>query len=315
MTPPIPYHIPHDLGKQKFALMQEIHEILKSKVYTKGPHLQELSAMAARLTGYEYAIPFAQCTHAIFVLAAWYKSLGCRGVWAPRFTWRSTYEPFEWLGYDVHFVDIDPDTWLAQFGDRVYDEDELVCPVDTFGSVFHTEDIPETGHTPWVDSAQSLGAQWDSTEPHRVVSLSGSKSVTAGEGGLLLTQEKRLADFSESVRAWFSRMPEMSAILGNAYLGSMRAILEKKREIAEAYRRRLPDLKWQIIPHVTSHYIIAAEVDDRSKVIRDNPHMEFRTYYNVEDSNLPVTDRLSKRIIAFPSWPDMPLEVVDDIRI
>ena len=320
------YHVPLDLGKDKFAVAQKFHNLVETRQFTKGEAADDLASKIANYTSYDYAIPFGQGTHAIFILARWYRKLGYRRICAPAFTWPSTYLPFEWCGYRVRFVDINSETWLADFGDIPPQTDELDIPVDTFGSVY-----PHIGwdEDRFVDSAQSLGASWPHPEdgmPNRIVSLSGSKIVTSGEGGMLLTQDKELRDFAYS-HSWFSRMNEMEAILGLAYFDKLNEILEKKKEIAEAYRKVFPQVQWQVIPHSTNNYIVAGLVDAPMNVILANSGVEFRRYYDtaINESNertpmadldgLPNTKSVAQRILAFPSWPEMPLERIKEIRI
>ena len=318
------YHVPLDLGKDKFAVAQKLHNLLETRQFTNGYHADELAEKIENYTGYDHAIPFGQGTHAIFILARWYRKLGYRRIRAPAFTWPSTYLPFEWCSYRVRFVDINPETWIADFGDMTPDMDELCIPVDTFGSSWAP--TSEGWEVPFVDSAQSLGTRWKDTTPNRIISLSGSKIVTSGEGGMLLTQDKELRDFAES-HSWFSRMNEMEAILGLAYFDKLNEILEKKHEIAETYHKVFPQVQWQAIPHSTNNYIVAGLVDAPMNVILANSGAEFRRYYDtaINESNvrtpmadldgLPNTKSVAQRILAFPSWPDMPLERIKEIRI
>src|SRR3990167_9431412 len=310
------YHVPLDLGKDKFAVAQKLHNLLETRQFTKGEDADELASKIANYTGYDHAIPFGQGTHAIFLIARWYRKLGYRRIRAPAFTWPSTYLPFEWCGYRVGFVDINPETWLADFGDIPPQTDELDIPVDTFGSSWDLTSEGWEGTRQFVDSAQSLGARWKDTTPNRIVSLSGSKIVTSGEGGMLLTQDKELKDFAES-NSWFSRMNEMEAILGLAYFDKLNEILERKKEIAETYRKVFPQVQWQVIPHSTNWYVVAGLTDAPMNVILQNSGVEFRRYFDtaINESNertpmadldgLPNTKSVAQRILAFPSFPDM----------
>src|SRR5207244_1470559 len=144
--------------------------------FTKGDYVETLSDELRTITGYNHCILFGAGTHAIFVLARWYKAMGYKRIVCPAFTWPSTYLPFDWCGFQVKFIDIHPETWLADFGDIRPGIDELHIPVDTFGSVFpYDESLWSrdtrgfTGAVPFIDSAQSLGAKWDTTDPNRIV--------------------------------------------------------------------------------------------------------------------------------------------------
>jgi len=308
-------------------IIEKIDGILVDGAYTKGSYANQLASKIAERTGYEYAIHVGSGTAAIFLLARWYWKQGYRKIRVPAFTWCSTYKPFDWLGYKIRFVDIDRETWLADFGTVKVEIDELAIPVDTFGNIYShsTDDIG--GAFKFIDSAQSLGAMYSDKECDRIVSLSGSKIITSGEGGILLTQDKDLHGFAWQCN-WFSRMPELSAALGLAYFEKLDEILEKKARIAQMYREHFPKLEWQKIPISTNNYIVAALVDSPREWQRANPDVEYRFYYdsmvNEEDElvpfeatqsqhalTLPNTEYVSRHIIAFPSWTDMDLSVIE----
>jgi len=328
------YHIPLGLSPEQMGhLHSNLQGLLASRGYTKGTLVRELALDIEDRTGYEHAIPLGSGTSALCILARWYWKKGFRRIRAPAFTWPSTYKPFEWCGYQVKFVDIDPETFLPDLGDWKLDNDELAVPVDTFGSVYPIKDARFVGaHAlePFVDSAQSLGAKWDTAMPNRVVSLSGSKIITSGEGGFLLTQDAELYDFAMNCN-WLSRMPELSAALGLAYMARLDEILMRKQAIADEYRRRLKSVNWQKIPIATNNYIVAGLVDSPRDWQKSNPDVEFRFYYdsivneedeptkyaNTVDNTLPAlpkTRYVSRHILAFPSFPEMTMQDIEKVR-
>ena len=325
----LPYYRPSRMRDQE-GLMKNLRKLIRDGRYTKGRLVDEFAAKMSEMTSYEYVIPVGQGTHAIFLLARWYKELGYDRLVSPAFTWRSTWEPFKWAGFRVQFVDIDRETWLPDFEGTTYQYPNLrtvFAPTDTFGSVFPYRDIPPSAATPWVDSAQSLGAGWDSLQPHRVVSLSGSKPLTSGEGGFLLTQDRRLYEFAKEQAHWFSRMNELEAALGLAYLGQFYDDLQRRIRIEGAYKERFrpPRFRWQEVPVDTNRYIVAALVGRRKGFVEANPGVEFRRYYAPVVSEkdrpgdefptwLPNTRRVASRIVAFPAWPDLPLKRIKEMR-
>ena len=295
--------------------------------------MEALTERIKEITRYEYAIPFGSCTTAIMALSRWYRKRGKRKLIAPAFTWLSTYVPFRWSGFGIRFVDIDKDTWFADFSNASWDKDTVAVAVDTFGSTF-PEDLLPPAIDGWIDSAQSLGTKWYGDTVNRVVSLSGSKIVTSGEGGFLLTQDKTLADFANGIQNWFSRLSEMNAALGMAYIEKTDEILRFKREIARVYRK-IFGFDWQRIPFATNHYIVAALVPSPADIKKKNPDWEFRDYYQAmvsetdepmsfEDalqqeggltSDLAITRYVSRHVLAFPSWPEMPLGAIGGLRV
>ena len=120
----------------------------------------------------------------------------------------------------------------------------------------------------------------------------------------------------------------MSAALGLAYLEEFDTILKKKEAIAVAYHEHLPDLQWQKIPCSTNHYIVAALIDSPKAFAKANPDWEMRFYYDsivseedekvsFDDANLhlPNIEYVSRHIVALPSYPDLELERIKELRM
>ena len=327
------YHIPYDVSGND-ALQDNIQQILSSRTYTRGENLEALIERIKEITQYEFAIPFGSCTTAIMTLSRWYRKLGKRKLITPAFTWLSTYVPFRWSGFDIQFVDIDKDTWFADFSNAKTDKDTVAVAVDTFGSTFPDDLLPPANEG-WIDSAQSLGTRWYGHEANRVISLSASKIVTSGEGGFILTQDIQLANFVNDIQNWFSRMSELNAALGIAYLDHMDEIIRLKADIARTYRKT-HGFDWQRIPFASNNYIVAGLVPSSSDMRKKNPDWEFRDYYQTMadendettsfekalyptvpihlQSDLAITRYVSRHILAFPSWPQMPLERIEELR-
>ena len=313
----IPYHVPKGLSYPKTQrLLRTYDELINEGRYTNGDLAGKLAEKIRKRTGYQHAIPMGQATHAIFVLAKWYKTLEYKTIWTPAFTWPSTYVPFQWLDYMTKFVDVDPETWLPDYSNVRTKWNEMCVPVDTFGSV------DPYGYAPWNDSAQSLGAEWGDRAPDRVVSLSGSKILTSAEGGILLTQDSELFEFAKRESYWFSRMNELEAALGLAYLDELPGIIEKKRRLRNWYEQNFPKLAFQRIPVSTNNYVVAALVDgnlhqDPAGWFADSyPAVEIRRYYSpaVDESGVKIdqfpealvnTRFVRDCLVAFPSWPDL----------
>ena len=154
--------------------LYEWDQIIENGTYTKGEFVKQFTDAIQKRTGYEYAIATGSGTASLFLLARYYFKKGFRKIRVPAFTWPSTYLPFSWLGFKVRFVDIDRETWLADFGDMPRENDELFLPVDTFGSMhpFGETALPVEP----IDAAQSFGAAWPKNfYPTRIISLSGSR--------------------------------------------------------------------------------------------------------------------------------------------
>ena len=310
----VPYSRPAYIGDiRESKLGEALLTTVSAGILSKGPYARQLAAKIAHDTGYRLGVPFSSCTQALYALAEWYAG-AFLVVEVPAFTWVSTIRPWlDIVGYadeysNVVFADSDEKTWQTS---PAATERDVAVGVDTFGSV-----NPDSQNFHVMDSAQSLGAKWNTMKPHRVISLSPSKIVTAGEGGILLTQDGYLAEFAEERASWAARMPETCAIVGMAYYERLKEFRAKKDEIDKAYREKFPNLRWQEIPVDSNHHTVAALVRDPKRVMMDNPTWEFKRYYQNEHvSLLPVSSFLSRHMLCFPAFVDFPLQALDELKL
>ena len=186
----------------------------------------------------------------------------------------------------------------------------------------------------------------------QVFSLSPTKLVVAGEGGIVATNCDCLAHFVRlgreygndgSYDALFAgvngRMPELSAATALASLDRLDEVAAHRREIASLYRRelsRLPGIGFVGSPagHQSSNKDFSITIDPkRFGMSRDAVRralatrgIETRTYYDPpchrqtafehfhdRQRPLPVTDMLSARSLSLPIGGHVDAAVVDDV--
>lgn len=108
------------------------------------------------------------------------------------------------------------------------------------------------------DAAESLGSFFIGRHTGRfgkmgVLSFNGNKTITTGGGGMILTEDDELAvrarhltttaklphawDFAHDMVGYNYRLPGLNAALGCAQMEQLPRILERKREIALAYKQ------------------------------------------------------------------------------
>src|SRR5690606_7389272 len=119
------------------------------------------------------------------------------------------------------------------------------------------------------DGAHALGARWQGESvaargDATVYSLSPTKQMTCGEGGLITTRHPELARELRKARNYGkgdgydcdvlglnARMTEFQAAIGRAGLERLPAALARRRELADLYSLRLggaPGVRLQRIP-------------------------------------------------------------------
>jgi perosamine synthetase len=132
------------------------------------------------------------------------------------------------------------------------------------------------------DAAESLGSSWRGRHTglygrFGVLSFNGNKIVTTGGGGMILTQDERLAkrakhlttqakssetEYRHDAVGWNYRLTNVLAALGQSQMELLPSYLEKRRRIAGWYRAELPRVPVEAEDPraVWNRWLFAAEV-------------------------------------------------------
>jgi len=254
-------------------------QVFASGMLTKGAALVELEAAARDLTGAADVVAVSSCTVG---LALGLKALGHmqgdpgrREVIVPSFTFLAGPAAVEWAGFEPVFVESDARSWTVNPADvaaAISPRTAAILACHTFGcpcDVAGLEALAEsTGIPLMIDAAHGLGTQIAGRQVGaegfaQVFSLSPTKLVVAGEGGLVATSSLEFAaalrrlreygndgDYSCSLAGLNGRLPELSAALGRASLERLPEVVARRRAAAQAYLDALggtPGLGFQAI--------------------------------------------------------------------
>jgi perosamine synthetase len=221
------------------------------------------SAFAAHV-GRRHAIALPSCTAALHLTLL---SLGVGPgdeVILPDVTWIASAAPVLYVGATPVFADIDPTTWcldLARIEEAITPRTKAVIAVDLYGGM---PDLPglerllgERGIPLIEDAAEAIGSEIGSSPAGSfgvaaTFSFHGSKTVTTGEGGMLVTDDDELwrrslflrdhgrnpgdTSFRSTEVAYKYKMSSMQAALGLAQLERVAELVEQKRAIFSWYR-------------------------------------------------------------------------------
>jgi dTDP-4-amino-4,6-dideoxygalactose transaminase len=202
-----------------------------------------------------------------------------------------------------------------------------------------------------VDAAASLGSLDAEDQPfgigsqHPLVfSLHATKAFATGEGGVIYCADRKLIatiramgnfGFGEPRLATMpglnSKMSEVAALLGLLKLDDFEAVVENRQTVFEHYRHALPEFTFQhMTGHRTAHQFVSVllpdnyrgEVPDLIAQLRRRgvgaaryfvPHLAEQPFFQQSCviGDLPVTEAISRRIIALPIADAMTEDEVD----
>jgi perosamine synthetase len=186
----------------------------------------------------------------------------------PDMTWIGSVSPITWLGAKPVFVDVLEDSWCldpSKLEEAITEKTKAIIVVHPYGNVANLDEIIVIGKKYKIpvieDAAESVGSEYKgqkvgSIADFGVISLHGTKMLTAGEGGAILCNRK---DFVEKISIiesqgrkpakrihfWVDeiglkyKMSNIQAALGLAQFERADEIIDKKRQIFEWYKTAL----------------------------------------------------------------------------
>ncbi|MCH2136144.1 MAG: DegT/DnrJ/EryC1/StrS family aminotransferase [Phycisphaerales bacterium] len=257
-------------------------EVIASGWLTSGPKVQAFEAAFAQATGARHAVAVNSCTAALHLaLEALGVGPGDR-VLVPTMTFAATAEVVRYLGADPVLADVCPETALLtpEVVESALARDPdisvcmpvhfggLPCDMQAIGDICRAHDVrivDDAAHAlPAADTGGPVGTLADAT----CFSFYANKTLTTGEGGMLVTDDDAIAARARVMRlhgmnrdAWgrFTvdtarweydlvapgykyNMPDIAAALGLSQLDRRHCDRDARGAIATAYDEALGDL-------------------------------------------------------------------------
>jgi len=221
----------------------------------------------AAYVGRKYAISLPSCTSGLHLGLL---SLGVGTgdeVIVPDITWIATSAPISYVGATPVFADIDQKSWCLSaesFAERITPKTKAVIIVDLYGNMPDMDAILEIADKQGIavieDAAEAIGSEYKGKKAGSfgdvsTFSFHGSKTLTTGEGGMLVTDREDIYQrclflrdhgrdpdsklFWNSEVAYKYKMSSMQAALGLAQLERIEELIDRKREIFAWYKASL----------------------------------------------------------------------------
>lgn len=236
-----------------------------------GEYPARFEAAFAELCRRRHAVSLPSCTSGLHLALAGLGVGPGDEVVIPDLTWIASAAPITYVGATPVFVDVDPDTWCLDVGAveaALTPRTKAVVAVDLYGGMPDyqaLEALLEDRGVPLIeDAAEAVGSRSGDGPAGafgRVATFSfhGSKTLTTGEGGMLLTDDDDLfarvmflrdhgrrpgdTTFYNTEVAFKYKMSALQAALGLAQTERVDQLVAKKREIFGWYRDRLGDVE------------------------------------------------------------------------
>lgn len=255
------------------ALKRRYEKVLRSGMITNSASVQEFESRVARYLGVTYAIAVSSCTSGLMLIM---KTLGLKGeVILPSFTFHATAHAAVWNNLQPVFVDCDPETFNLDpqaVRRAITPRTSAIIAVHIFGNppaISLLEKIAgDNGLKLIFDAAHGFGSKYQGRYvggfgEAESFSLSPTKLLTAGEGGIVTTNNEEIAkkiragrnygdtgNYDPEFSGLSARMSEFNALLGIESLEILEKNIIRRNKMVEQYKKRLgalPGLTFQKI--------------------------------------------------------------------
>jgi perosamine synthetase len=329
-------------------------------ISSNGKYLERFESAFAEFCGVRHAVSCCNGTVAVHLALLAHGVGPGDEVIVPTLTYVATANPVVYCGAKPVFVDAEPRTWNMD-PERVL---EAITPrtrgiivVHLYGHPVDMDPILEQAERRglWVieDAAEAHGATYKGRKAGSMGSLGtfsfyGNKIITCGEGGMVVSDDERLAGLVRQLhgqgqdprrRYWFPmigfnyRMTNIEAAIGLAQLEKIDWHLARRRENADWYREELDGEQGvQLSPQEpwaeSAYWIMCAVFDDerfgpRDQLMAalDSVGVETRPFFYplhtlpmYRDENhsqdFPVAEDLARRGVNLPSSATLEREEV-----
>jgi len=344
------------------SMAAEMSEIVGSGMVTRGKQLRAFEEAAAAHLKVKHAVAVSSCTSGLMLS---YKGLGLQGeIIAPSFTFMATVSAAVWAGLrpvlvevERHTHNIDP----AAVERAITPKTTAIVAVHNFGNpadIAALEKIAKSRGLKLIfDAAHGFGAQYQGIPvggqgDAQCYSLSPTKLVVAGEGGIVATNSDELAEkirrgreygMGQAYDSLFAginaRMSEFHACLGRHSLALLDKHAARRQEIVALFQRqlgKLPGIGFQkVLPgNRCSYKDFSLTIDaDEFGLTRDElgkalsaENVDTRKYYDPPvhrqtayrhfapaEETLPTTNWLAAASLSIPLWSHMDDETATQI--
>jgi perosamine synthetase len=223
---------------------------------------------------------------------------------------------------------------------------KAIVPVHTYGNVCNMDEIIALANERSVvvveDAAEAFASRYKNREAGSIgqlgtFSFQATKTITTGEGGMVITNSGDLRDRLRLVRShgmlrtryWHEvpghnfRLTNLQAAMGCAQLEKIEQIIGERRRVYSSYRKYLTNIPGVTMQHFSSDvdpvvWAIAVKLDPRAypqgrdDVMRqlDTAGIETRNGFyaasmlgHIYDcASLPICENVSRQVISLPTY-------------
>jgi perosamine synthetase len=330
--------------------------IASNWISSAGPYIKEFEQAFSRACAAGYGVACSSGT------AALHLALAANGIGPgdevimPTFTMVATANAVMYTGATPVFVDSEPDTWNLDIDGveaKITGRTRAIIPVHTYGHPVDMDRLMSLASARSIrvieDAAEAHGARYKgrpagSLGDSACFSFYANKIITTGEGGMVLTNDPKVAALAKNLRDhafsqvrhfWHQRMgfnyrmTNLQAAVGLAQTERMETLISLRRTNAAHYQRLLKEVPGLTLPPQAEwassvYWMFGILVEDSFGLNRDDlreylaergietrtffvpMHLQPIYYQEYGQESYPVAEELCRKGMYLPSGPNLP---------
>jgi perosamine synthetase len=342
-------------------IASKIKDVLRSGWLTSGPNTQEFEKQFASYVGAQCSVAVNSCTAALHSVLL---GLGIKQgdeVIVPSDTFVATANVALYVGAKPVLADSDPETFNISPEDiqkKITKKTKAIIVVHLAGNPCDMKEINEIAQDHKVtvieDAAHAHGSKYGKSYCGTLglaacFSFYPTKVMTCGEGGMVTTNDSKLADKVKMIRnhgraaygpaeivelGFNFRMTDVHAVIGLSQLSHLNEYVKRRNTLAALYAEQLAKIGW-LTPqkvrdgNLCSYYVYNVKLEDGAPLTRDElatrlnqkgvgtsilyHPIHSQPYYSKlykGGNDLPVAQELGERTIALPMHNNLSVEDV-----
>jgi perosamine synthetase len=259
--------------------IRAVEDVLKTSYLSLGKKYLEFEKILAKYVGVKYTVAVNSGTSGLhLIIRALRIGEGDEVITTP-FSFIASSNCVLFEGAKPVFVDIDEKTFnidVKKIEEKITNKTKAILAVDVFSQPSNWDELKKIAkkHKLYLieDSAEALGSEYKGKKcgsfgDAAIFAFYPNKQITTGEGGIILTNNKKIYELCRSLAnqgrrikdgKWLEhvmlgynyRLDEMSCALGLSQMQRIREILKKRKGVAELYNKKLKNVDGLEIPYI-----------------------------------------------------------------
>jgi dTDP-4-amino-4,6-dideoxygalactose transaminase len=360
----MPFRFIHPTVPSIDEILQSYLSSFANGMLTNGDVVARLEATVSERLGVSHCVAVSSCTSGLMLVL---KALGIKGeVILPSFTFFATGHAALWNGLEPVFAECDDRTWTVDAADveaRITERTGAILAVHLYGNPARIDILQQIAKRHGLklifDAAHGFGSRYGGSPvggfgDAEVFSLSPTKLLVAGEGGLVCTNDSTLARMIRAARNYGdagsydpellglnARMTEFNAAMALAGVALVNHKIKRHNEIAEKYTNLLegtPGILFQQVDKddcsaykdfsvLISQAEFGMSRDEVEKMLLDEGIPTKKYFYpplhlqrlfanrGGGGAGLSITERISEQVLSLPIYESLPDETVERVAL